>query len=84
MGIQIVITPGAAELLSKKCIGENDALTAVQIAEQNNRYFEDENGVRLCALQLENVTYWVSYMLHGNVLEVTGAYCHRMKFEETV
>ena len=66
----------------QKCITESDAVAAVRAAEQSKCYFEDAGGGRLCVLQLENVTYWVSYTSCNTTLEIKNAYCHRMKYEE--
>ena len=82
MDFQIKISSDAAELLGQKCIGPEEAKTAISIAERDKLYFEGKDGERLCVLHLENVTYWVSYMPRGDVFEVQSAYFHRMKFEE--
>ena len=82
MDIHIVMAEDVMANLEQRCIDVNDAVAAVRGAEREGVYFEDANGVRLCSLQLEHVTYWVSYTPRGDKLEITGTYCHRMKFEE--
>ena len=82
MNIQIVISDDVTGLLTSKCITANDAITAVSAAERDRRYFEGADGERICALHLENLTYWVSYTQRGNMFEVRNAYYHRMKFDE--
>ena len=82
MAIQIVINEDVAEQLALKCISAADAEAAVATAELDKLFFERVGGERLCALRLENVTYWIEYTACGTTLEVKNAYFHRMKFEE--
>ena len=85
MGCEIIIGSGASELFDQKCIGEGDIRAAILAAESDKRYFEGEGGLRICALPLENLTYWVRYRPVGNdTFEVQNAYFHRMKFEEAI
>lgn len=84
-GIRVEIGAAAGDDLKRKCIGENDVVSAVTNAERNRTYFEDGGGARICALRLENLTYWVEYEPRGgNSFEIKNAYFHRMSFEETV
>ena len=82
MSIQIVINDDVTGLLASKCIGADDVKTAVTNAECDKLYFEGADGERLCALKMENLTYWVSYAPCGAALEVRNAYFHRMRFDE--
>ena len=82
MSIQIVINDEIKELLASKCIGADDVKSAIYTAECEKLYFEGADGDRLCALKMENLTYWVSYAAGTDTLEVHNAYFHRMRYEE--
>ncbi len=81
--MQIVMSAVASEIIDQKRLSAGDIETAVSRAEESGLYFKNSGGVRICALQLENLMYWVCYSPRtDDVFEVQNAYCHRMKFEE--
>lgn len=79
----IKINENAKNKMEEMYIVFSDVKKAVENSiEKKERFFNPTNNSYLTRLRLENVTYWVEYILIEELISVTNVYSHRMEVVE--